>query len=329
MSRSDGESPLDFEQGGDATYSRFERVRSFFDQYVYAPGKVGWEDWRTRYGTLILLGYFLMGTVGVVVIDRPEFNETEPFIKPLTNLQYPLGTGLFGQSLLEQIVHATPAMFKMMFAGAGISILLAVVLGVTAGYKGGFVDTVLMGITDVVLTIPGLPLILIIAALVELRDPFLVGLVLGIDNWPGLSRALRSQVLSIRQESYIEASRAMGIPTRRVIVKEVAPQLMPYILINAAGAARGVIYESVGLYFLGILPFTTLNWGVILNMAYSQGGALSDFARIHYLYVPAIAISGIAFGLILFSQGMDRVFNPRLRARHEKSAPDEEQLERT
>jgi peptide/nickel transport system permease protein len=158
------------------------------------------------------------------------------------------------------------------------------------------------------------------------KSPFVVGFILAIDNWPGLARSLRSQVLTIREESYIEAARAMDIPTRRIVGRDVISPLMPYIVINGANAARGVIFESVGLYFLGVLPFTTQNWGVMMNLAYKRGSAMANPSYAgHWLYVPMVAIILFSLGFILFAQGMDRVFNPRLRARHAKTADVEEE----
>jgi len=310
--------------------TRRKRWYRALDLYVYAPLAVAWSDWRMRIGTAILLFYILMGTVGVMIVPEPQISEGPQYVSWFNTMEYPLGTDGLGQDLLELVVHATPAMLKMIIAGAIVASGTAVVIGTVSGYKGGTIDRVLMSLTDVVLTIPGLPLIILIAAIWEPRDPFIVGIILAIDNWPGLARSLRSQVLAIRESSYIEAERAMGVSTPNIVGRDVISQLMPYIMIHAAGAARGVIFESVALYFLGILPFSTFNWGVMMNTAWQHGGALVDPARAgHWLYVPMFAIMLISFGLILFAQGMDRVFNPRLRARHAKTleASEDEYIE--
>jgi peptide/nickel transport system permease protein len=85
-------------------------------------------------------------------------------------------------------------------------------------------------------------------------------------------------------------------------------------MVNFVFAARYTIFASVGLYFIGVLPYTGQNWGVTLNNAYNQGG-LFTMQALHWLLVPIVAIVGLAFGLILLSQGMDRIFNPRVRTR--------------
>lgn len=306
--------------------SRQERFRKWFFEYVVVTMRIAWSDMRARIGIGIILFFIAVGIVGPLLVEKPELGQYPYFIGPFQSWQFPLGTTGFGQNIGAQLVHATPAMLKMAFSGAVLATSLAVVIGTLAGYKGGKVDTVLMSLTDIVLTMPGIPLIIIIAAFYPPRDPFVVGFLLAIDNWPGLARKLRSQVLTLREESYVEASRTMGFNSPEILRRDIVPQLMPYITINASGAARGVIFESVGLYYLGVLPFTTFNWGVMMQNAQGQGAVVNWQLAGHWLWWPMLTLLLLSIGLILFSQGMDRVFNPRLRARHAKMAdPDEDQ----
>jgi len=224
--------------------------------------------------------------------------------------------------MLGQLVHATPAMLKMVAAGALLSVLVGTLIGLLSGYQGGTIDYVLMLITDTVLVIPALVLIIVISAVWAPRDPVLVGILLGIDNWPNLSRNIRSQVLSIREEDYTEASRAMGLSRSTILRKDMFSNMAPYILINLANGSRRIIFESVGLYFLGILPFTTLNWGVMMNQAY-QAANVTDLGKVHWLYLPMLMIIFISLGFLLFAQGTDRLFNVRLRAKHAKTGEDD------
>jgi peptide/nickel transport system permease protein len=336
---------------GERAMSTYERYYRVYDAYVRAPLIIAWKDWRTRVGIPIVLLYIAAGTVFPLFLTEPTVNEGPRLLKPFhgglfppltagtglehdpwlqfsgafpwVEISYPIGTDKTGKGLFRQAIFATPAMLKMALAGAVVSSGLAVVIGMISGYVRGRVDDVLMAFTDVVLTIPGLPVIVLLAAIIKLRDPFLVGFVLGIDNWPGLARNLRSQVLAAREADYVEASQSMGISTPQIIAKDVLPQMLPYTFINTAGAAGRVIKESVGLYFLGILPFTTFNWGVMLNLARQNGALAAPFELGHWLFMPAFALWFMGFGLVLMSQGMDRVFNPRLRARHRKTGADE------
>ncbi|WP_129113771.1 ABC transporter permease [Halegenticoccus tardaugens] len=340
---------LPFRTTADAEITGREQLLHTVDSLIIAPFRILWADWRARVGFLIIVLYVLMGTIGVLVNPVPTSGMGERYLQPFHDnwltfetvtilgvglpidpvIYLPLGTDAMSQGLWSQIVHATPAMLKMILAGAVFSTVVATILGTLAGYKGGFTDRSIMTMADITMTIPGLPLVIIIAAVLRPDNPYIIGLILGINNWAGLCRAVRSQVLSVRERNFVEASRAMGLSTPRILVDDIIPDLMSYVSIHFVGAARGIIFESVALYYLGILPFTTFNWGVMMNLAYTTSGALYTWESAHWIFLPMITITILSVGLILFSQGLDRIFNPRVRARHVKAASggddDEEQ----
>nr|WP_281271563.1 ABC transporter permease [Halopiger aswanensis] len=211
----------------------------------------------------------------------------------------------------------------MITVGAFATVTLGVSIGAAAGFRGGNTDRLLMTLCDIIVSVPGLPLIIVIAAIVEPRHPAMVGLVLSVAAWGGLGRSIRSEVLKVRSQEYVEASRAMGVNTFSIILKDILPNIWPYILINLANNARNIIFSSVGLYFLGFLPRSTRNWGVVLDAA-QRNNALYSLGQVHYIAVPAVFIIVLSMGLILVSQSLDRISNPRIRARHAKSVDEEE-----
>lgn len=318
----DGGSPVDadiFTREADVEESTsVDRLQRWVDAYVYAPLVVATEDVRTLVGGSILGLFVLTSTVGVWIVDAPKTMEGPIFLAPFTDPTYPLGTGGLGKDLFAQVVHSSPAMLVMILSGAILSVLIGTAIGTLAGYKGGQVDRLLMGFTDLVLTIPSLALVIVLAAVYQPERSWVVGVILGIDNWPRLSRTIRSQVLSIREEAFTEASRIMGLSEGRILRKDVISNLMPYISVNFAASSRRIIFESVGLYFLGILPFTSQNWGVMLNEAY-ENISLTDPSKLYVIVVPMVVIVVVSLGFMLFAQGLDRVFNVRLRARHAKT----------
>jgi peptide/nickel transport system permease protein len=303
--------------------TRKERGVRWVDVHVLTPLRIIKSDWRATVGILIVVAFVLIGTIGPLFVEPPPIGQYEAYLDPFQSWAYPLGTDGFGQPILPQLILATPNMLKMAFAGAVLAVGLGTVVGTMAGYKGGRIDTVLMSVSDVMLTIPALPLIVVLVVLFQGvgENPYFVGFLLAIDNWPGLARALRSQVLTIREESYVEAGRAMGRSSWEILQDDIIPQMMPYVTINSATAARRVVFESVALYFLGVLPTSTFNWGVMMNFAFKKGAALTNPGLSgHWLYFPMLMLIILSLGLILLSQGMDRIFNPRLRARHEETA---------
>jgi peptide/nickel transport system permease protein len=294
--------------------SKRERYEQIFKNWVYAPLAIIWNDWRAKIGGLILLIYVAMGTVGVMLVEKPT-GDGARLLQPFENWAFPLGTDFSGRDLFGQIIHATPAMLEMILAGAVFTTLVATLIGTFTGYKGGYVDRVLIAITDILMTLPGLPLVIVLAVILEPSSPWAIGILLSVNAWAGLARTIRSQVLTIREENYVEASRLMGTPTSAIIAKNILPGIMPYIAINFVNSGRRIIFSSVALYFLGILPFTSLNWGVMLNAAY-YGGAVFTPSMFHWLLVPTITIVALSLAMTLFAQGMDRLFNPRVIARH-------------
>ncbi|WP_121744852.1 ABC transporter permease [Natronorubrum halophilum] len=313
IAREPAQSP--FETVSEIEITRSERYRALVNEYVITPAHILWDDWRARVGFLITLSFLLIGTVGVLLVEETYAGHGDTLVAPFQTMAHPLGTDGLGRDILSQLVHATPAMLEMMAAGAIFSTVMAVFWGVTAGYKGGSVDQTMMAVTDVLMTIPGLPLVVVLAAVIDPSSAWMIGVVLVVNAWAGFARALRSEVMKLRQESYVEASRTMGISLPAIVTKDILPNVMPLVVVNFVTTARNVIMMSVGLYFLGLLPNTGFNWGVMMNAAYGQGGVYLS-SLFHWFYAPMVVIVTLSLGLLLLGQGLDRIFNPRIRARH-------------
>ncbi|GAB3031847.1 ABC transporter permease subunit [Natronobiforma cellulositropha] len=293
-----------------------------FDRSVYAPLKIILSDWRGFSGMVIILAFFVIGFIGPRYTHSPTAT-FDTWVSPMDgNLAHPLGTTNTGVDLLSLMINGTTPVMIMIIAGAIATVVLGVSVGTLAGFRGGNTDRILMTICDIVISIPGLPLIIVIAAIVEPRHPAMVGLVLSVAAWGGLGRSIRSEVLKVRSHEYVEASRAMGVGTAPIIVKDILPNIWPYILINLANHARGIIFASVALYYLGFLPISSQNWGVVLNNA-EAAGSLYTMGHFHFILAPMIFIISLSMGLILLAQSLDRISNPRIRARHAKSVDDD------
>ncbi len=321
----DGSAVSAFEQVAHVSMTEGERRRQWFEERVLAPARIVWNDWRARTGFIIVVSYLLMGTVGTVLVTAPQPNQGELLIGAFRTLEFPLGTTASGTSILSQLVYATPSMLIMIGSGAVFTVALGTAVGTLAGYKGGRLDSVLMTITDIMMTIPGLPLTIVLATVLQIKgNPAVIGILITINAWAGLGRAIRSQALTLRDAEYVEASRIMGMKTPTILWGDIIPNLMPYITMSFVQQARAVIFGSVGLYFLGVLPYSSINWGVMMNAAVNRAGATSSPAALHWLLLPMLTIIVLALGLTLLAQGADRIFNPRVRARHAKTIGDGE-----
>jgi peptide/nickel transport system permease protein len=205
-----------FRSDSDYSMSRGDELRELYDRKFYAPMQIMLSDYRGILGGTIMLFFLLMGTVGVAIVPRPS--QTPQVLLPaFQDLSYPLGTDGAGRGLVRMIVHSTPRMLQLMLGGAVFSALLSVGVGTVSGFKRGMTDRVLMTITDTALTLPGIPLLIVIVAILQPSNPFLIGVILSINAWAGGARSLRSQVLQIRSEDHVEAGRAMGISSARNI----------------------------------------------------------------------------------------------------------------
>ncbi|WP_436927505.1 ABC transporter permease subunit [Halosimplex amylolyticum] len=311
-----------FRSTTDTKLTRTEQLYRFFDTWIATPFRILWNDWRGRVG-MILLGIFVvMGVFGPIFIEQPGSGEYERLLLPFEKLTVPFGTDYTGRSLFAKVVHATPAMLKMILAGSVFATGVAVVVGLTSGYIGGTIDRVTMTFSDIMMTIPGLPLIIVVAAIVEPKSPYVVGILLSINAWAGLARSLRSEVLSVREQANVEASRLNGLSTPTIIGQDILPTVMPFVMVSFMNSARGIIFSSVGLYFLGLLPSSAPNWGVMLNSAWSRG-TIWRLNSVHEFIVPMVVIILFSFSLILLAQASDHLFNPQLLAKHGKTKSGE------
>lgn len=295
--------------------TRSERIRTFLTEYVYEPALIAWDDWRTRIGGVLVLVYLLMGTLGVLLYPVPTSNQVPRNLQPFESMEAPLGSNQQGIDILGQAIHATPDMLLMVLAGAVWATAIAVIIGTVSGYKGGRVDRVVTTFSDVMMSIPGLPFVMVIAFIYQPTNPLVIGPLIMINYWAGLGRSIRSQVLTLREESYVEASRAMGVDTWKILTKDIIPSMMPFVLVNFAFAARYVVFAAVGLYYLGVLPTGLGNWGLQLDRAYNDYSALVGSGQEYLIVVPLLFIMLFGLALVLLAQGLDRLFNPRVRTR--------------
>lgn len=323
------DSPINFGSPGqkDANMSRTDRTATVLRR-VWASLRavlvILWNDWRSRVGISILLFYFILAVFGPMVVPEPSVGQGPYQIGVFENWNHPLGTNNQGQDMLGLLIYSIPPLVKMFMGGAIFASVLGTLVGATAGYIGGAVDRVLMMISDIMMTLPGLPLLIVLAAVLQPESPFVIGIILTVNAWAGAARGIRSEVLTLRDEGYVEASRLMGLPLSSILRRDVLPNIISLVLIGFVNQARGVIFSSVALYFLGVLPYTNYNWGVIMNNAYSNG-ALYSWQNVYWLLEPMLAILFLTLGMVLLAQALDRVFNPRIRARNEGESEQTEE----
>jgi peptide/nickel transport system permease protein len=226
--------------------------------------------------------------------------------------QHWLGTDDQGQDVWAQIVNGGKSVIYVAFIAAIVSTVIAVGFGALAGFVGGWVDSLIVAITDIVLTIPRLPLLAVLAAFVKLTELTFLGVLLGLLAWPALLRAVRAQTLSLKERDFIEAARALDLGTRHIIFREMVPNMMTYIVISFTLSMTNAIYDQVALIFLGLVPFSASNWSVMISWGWNHG-ALFFKNSVWYIMSPVVAIALLQLAIITMSRSLETVFNPRLR----------------
>lgn len=271
---------------------------------------------RNRVG---FAGFLIVVIMTIVSVIAPWLWPFDSTANPLAIYQGPsrahwLGTDSQGRDVFRQVLNGGAGIMAVGYLAATITTAIGVLLGALAAYLGGWVDSGLTWLSDVFLTIPQFALLTVLAGFVRLNSGVGVALLIGVLGWPGLMRAIRAQVLSIKQREYVEAARALDMGTRHIVVHEIAPTMAGYIATHFVLNVTGAMYASIGLIFLGIVPLAGLNWGVMLNLAWTQG-AIFFKDSIWYILSPMLAIVLFQLALLSMSRSVAELFDPRLRER--------------
>src|SRR5690606_3036300 len=192
------------------------------------------------------------------------------------------------------------------------STLIAVTLGALAALIGGVVDNLITAVANLVLTIPSFPLLVVLAALIQLNNSLLLALLIALLSWPVLMRAVRSQVLSLRERDYVEAAFALDLGLPHIILREILPNMMSFVAINFIFAVTKAMYDQVGLIFLGMVPINDYTWGVMLYFGRTRGTLFSPDSASMVL-APVLAIALFQVSMVLFARSLEEMFDPRLR----------------
>jgi peptide/nickel transport system permease protein len=270
---------------------------------------------RNRIGLIGLIGllaFMLLAFVGPYVVPLDTKVKVKEIYAPIS-WAHPLGTDSQGKDVWSQIVHGGRQLIVVSVSAALLSTLIGASLGALSAVAGGWVDSALMFLTDIWLTIPQLPLLIVLAAFIRVNDPITLVLIIGLLSWPGLLRAVRAQVLAIKQSDYIEAARVLDLGTGHIVFREILPNMMSYITINFILAVTAAMGFQATLVFLGVVPLSGTNWGVMIRLADTRGAIFSRDS-FWYIMAPVLAISLFQLTLVALERGFAEVFNPRLRS---------------
>ncbi len=267
---------------------------------------------RFKQNRLAVIGFGVVVVLGVLAILSPWLCPKDPLAQNLLErLQSPsgghwMGTDDLGRDVFSRLLLGARISLSVGFVAVGIELILGVTLGLCAGFLGGKFDTVVMRLVDVMLSIPTIFLILAVLAFLG-PNIYNVMVIIGLTSWPGLTRLVRGECLSIREREYIQAARIAGISTHRILFVHLLPNVIAPILVTATLGVAGAILTESALSFLGLgVQPPSPSWGNILSIG-------RDYIHIAWwlsLYPTlAILITVLAFNLL--GEGLRDVLDPR------------------
>lgn len=223
-----------------------------------------------------------------------------------------LGTDNFGRDVFVQLMYGTrTSLFIGIIAGV-VATAIGVLIGLVAGYYGGWVDEALMGITNVVITIPSIVVLILISIAIGNKSIVTMALIIGLMSWPWTARAVRAQASSVRTREHVDLAKITGASTWSILLWEIMPYMMSYVVMVFVLQMTSGILQEATLSMLGLGPGgSTISLGMMLFWA-----LLWESVRTGawWAFIPTtIMLTMIAFSLYLLQASLDEVFNPRLR----------------
>lgn len=262
---------------------------------------------------LSILAVFVV--VAVFADQLAPFSPTQ--IDATARLQPPSGTHWFGtthlgEDVLSQVIYGTRGVVVVGALTSLISMAIALVIGVLAGYLPGWRSEALSALANVFLVIPGIPILIIVASRFTNPPLWVVAAILGILGWGWGARVLRAQTMSLRNRDFVQAAKLNGEPLRRIIGVEMLPNLTALIASSFVGSVTAAILGLTTLSYIGVIPVNAYNWGTILNWASAQGAFTQN--QWWWFLPPGLCIAAIGVALALLNFGIDEYINPRLRS---------------
>jgi peptide/nickel transport system permease protein len=263
-------------------------------------------------GIGLLMSLALFSGVGALVYDVSKASPLSAMPGMPPSSMYPFGTDNQGRDLFAVMVAGTPLTVRIGLMAGLLGLAIGTILAFVAAYYGGWIDTVIRGLVDVGLTVPGLLVLIIIA--IAVRGSLTVdqmAFVVASLAWLSPTRTIRAQVLSMRERTYVQVAKLSGLSGPEIIVKEMMPNLLPYLAASLVGSTAGAVLASIGLEALGLGPIDSPTIGMTLYWVIYYSALLLGM---WWWFIPPIAIIIILFvGLFNLAVGLDEVANPRLR----------------
>jgi peptide/nickel transport system permease protein len=264
-------------------------------------------------GTAIVLAIILFGIIGPA-LTRDPLAYSSHFVEPPSS-QFLLGTGNFGEDVLAQLCTGTRISLMIGAIAGSLAMLIAVLVGGIGPYKGGLVDEIANAFTNAVMVFPMLPLLILLAAILEERSMFLLAALIGLTSWPWAARCIRSQVLTLKERGFIDVARMSGMKDRKIVVAEIMPNMLAYIIIVFVVSLSIAVLTEAGLSMIGLGPDPSTNVTLGSMLYWVMNGTQLPLPwDLWWGFIPpGLILTIFLVAVFIMHNGMDEVFNPRLR----------------
>lgn len=281
------------------------------DQALGVMGQL-WRTGRGKIGLILLAVFLVYGVAGYLAYENPPAagqTVEDRFRAP--SVDYLLGTDNLGRSVWEQLAVGAGISLAVGVAATAIAVLIGSIVGITSGYIGGRFDQFAMGITDMFITVPALPLIIVLAAVLSRGLPTII-VVIGVTSWAVPARLIRAEVLSQRERTFILRAKAIGMRPLHIMWTHVLPNVAGIVLANAILLTAAAILTEAVLAFLGLGDPSLISWGKMLQNAFSSGATSLGYWWV--LIPPGLLITLLVLSFTLVGNALTDVIDPRRRA---------------
>ncbi|MEQ7918554.1 ABC transporter permease [Xanthomonas sp. WHRI 1810A] len=242
----------------------------------------------------------------------PWMMVAEPLLTPFQDPAYPLGTDMLGRDIGAGMAYGAQVSLIISLVSTAVAVVVGVAIGAVAGYHGGWIDDLLMRITEFFQTIPQLAMAVVLVAIFTPSLYSIVGAI-ALVSWPPVARLVRSEFLTLRQREFVQAAVVIGLRPSRIIFTQILPNAMSSIIITASLMVATAILTESALSFLGLGDRNMMSWGFMIGAARTM---LREAAWMSIL--PGLAILLTVLAINLIGEGLSDALNPQLRNRGEQ-----------
>jgi peptide/nickel transport system permease protein len=290
------------------------RGASALAEWILVPLRYVRRNKSLLVGLVLLFGLIAFAIIGGWLVNPDNARPLSARVLQAPSWHLPFGSDRQGRNLFAVITSGTLLTLRIGLIAGFIGVAVGATLAFVSAYYGGWIDSLIRGIVDIGLTVPNLMVLIVVA--LTLREGMTVNvmaLVIASLAWLYPARTIRSQVLTLRERAYVQIARLSGTSGPGIIVKELLPNLLPYIMASLVGSVSAAILASIGLDVLGLGVFEAPTLGMTLYWVNFTGAVINGW---WWWWLAPIIVVGILFiSLFLISIGLDEIANPRLRRR--------------